>query len=169
MERFDDAVDSEVVRLWPTDPPIGAPAPDITSIAVMDAANVMSRGTSLRAMRRTIAGIVACAVTLAACGGNTAADASLDIETKTGYAVIVEQIADQISIGFSTDRDALAGEAYDVAQAIWRVGEGAWNEPPVSCLGRGQRVQLGITMVENVNRPGLLMERVVWLVCLAPE
>lgn len=120
-------------------------------------------------MRRTIAiGIVACAV-LAACGGDTAADASLDIETKTGYAVIVEQIADQISIGFSTDRDAVAGEAYDVAQAIWRVGEGPWNEPPVSCLGRGQRVQLGITMVENEGRPGLLMERVVWLVCLAPE
>jgi len=145
-------------------------APDITSIAVLDAANVMSRGTSLRAMRRTIAiGIVACGVTLAACGGNIAADASLDIETKTGYAVIVEQIADQISIGFSTDRDAVAGEAYDVAQAIWRVEEGPWNEPPVSCLGRGQRVQLGITMVENEGRPGLLMERVVWLVCLAPE
>jgi hypothetical protein len=121
-------------------------------------------------MRRTIGiGILACGATLAACGGDTVPDASLDIETKTGYAVIVEQIADQISIGFSADRDAAAGEAYDVAQAIWRVGEGPWNEPPVSCLGRGQRIQLGITMVENESRPGLLMERVVWLVCLEPE
>ncbi|HSM02469.1 MAG TPA: hypothetical protein VK960_08560 [Acidimicrobiia bacterium] len=120
-------------------------------------------------MRRpTVLGLIVLGLVAAACGGDTG-PASLDVETKTGYAVIVEETGASLSIGFSTDRDAAAGEAYDVTQAVWRVGEGPWTEPPVSCLGRGQRVQLGITMVEKENRPGLLEERVVWLVCLAPE
>ena len=109
-------------------------------------------------------------LTLAAAGcGSTAEPTSLDIDTQMGYAVIVEQLPDRISIGFNTNRDAAAGEAYDVTQAVWRVGDGPWNEPPVTCLSKGQRVQLGVTMVENETRPGLLMERVVWLVCLPPS
>lgn len=118
---------------------------------------------------RLVIGLSLLVVAAASCGDEAASTASLDIETKTGYAVIVEETGSNISIGFSDDRDALAGEAYDVTQAIWRVGEGPWTEPPASCLGRGQRVQLGITMVENESRPGLLEERVVWLVCLPPE
>jgi hypothetical protein len=102
-----------------------------------------------------------------ACGGGTG-PTSLEIDTTTGYAVIVEQVGAEISIGLNANRDATAGEAYDVSQAIWRIDEGRWNEPPVTCLGRGQRVELGIAMVENQSRPGLLKERVVWLVCLAP-
>ena len=119
-------------------------------------------------MRRIAPALVALTLALAACAAD-ATDASLDIETRTGYAVIVEETGDTLSIGFNADRDAAAGEAFDVTQAVWRVGEGPWNEPPVTCLGRGQRVQLGITQVENESRPGLLKERVVWLVCLAPE
>ena len=119
-------------------------------------------------MRRTLTVLALLGLFGGACAAE-ATDASLDIETRTGYAVIVEETADSLSIGFNADRDAPAGEAFDVTQAIWRVGDGPWNEPPVSCLGRGQRVQLGITQVENEARPGLLEERVVWLVCLAPE
>jgi len=119
-------------------------------------------------MRRIVPGLVALGLAATACAAD-AADTSLDIETRTGYAVIVEEAADSLSIGFNADRDAPAGEAFEVTQAVWRVGDGPWNEPPVTCLGRGQRVQLGITQVENESRPGLLKERVVWLVCLAPE
>jgi len=129
----------------------------------------MGGRTSLADMRRPIViGLMVVGLVASACGDD-AGPASLDIETRTGYAVIVEETGSNISIGFNSDRDAPAGEAFDVTEAIWRVGEGPWNEPPVSCLGRGQRVQLGITMVENESRPGLLKERVVWLVCLAPD
>lgn len=119
-------------------------------------------------MRRIAPALVALALASGACAAD-ATGTSLDIETRTGYAVIVEETAGSLSIGFNADRDAAAGEAFDVTQAVWRVGEGPWNEPPVSCLGRGQRVRLGITQVENEARPGLLKERVVWLVCLDPE
>lgn len=119
-------------------------------------------------MRRPlIIGLATLTLVAAGCG-RTAEPTSLDIDTQMGYAVIVEQLPGRISIGFNTNRDAPAGEAYDVTQAVWRVGDGPWNEPPVSCLSKGQRVELGVTMVENEARPGLLMERVVWLVCLAP-
>jgi hypothetical protein len=118
-------------------------------------------------MRRLIVTGVGFLAIVGACGGD-AGPTSLDVESTTGYAVIVEHVGDQISIGLNADRDATAGEAHDVTQAIWRVESGPWNEPPVTCLGRGQRVELGITMVENEARPGLLKERVVWLVCLAP-
>ncbi|MEX1207672.1 MAG: hypothetical protein WD652_03365 [Acidimicrobiia bacterium] len=116
-------------------------------------------------MRRLPA--IALVIVAAACGGD-AGSTPLEIESTVGYAVIVEQVGEQISIGLNSDRDATAGQAYDVTQAIWRVGDGPWNEPPATCVGRGQRVELGVTMVENETRPGLLMERVVWLVCLAP-
>jgi len=102
-----------------------------------------------------------------ACGGD-ASVTMLDIDTKTGYAVIVERLADRVAIGFNTNRDAAAGEEYEVTQAIWRVDDGPWREPPATCVAKGQRVELGITMVENEARPGLLMERVVWVVCLGP-
>ena len=119
-------------------------------------------------MRRIGLALIALALFVAACAAE-AGDTSLEIETRTGYAVIVEETADALSIGFSADRDAAAGEAFDVTQSVWRIDDGPWNEPPVTCLGRGQRVQLGIAQVENESRPGLLKERVVWLVCLAPE
>lgn len=106
-------------------------------------------------------------ILVTACGGDRGAT-SLEVDTVAGYAVIVQQVGEEISIGLNASRDATAGEAYDVSQAIWRIDEGPWNEPPVTCLGRGQRVELGIAMVENETRPGLLKERVVWLVCLAP-
>jgi len=116
----------------------------------------------LAALAAVLLGLVA-----SSCAGAT--PISLDISTKTGYAVVVEQTADSLSIGFSDNRDAAAGQPYEVTDAIWRVGDGPWLEPPVTCLGRGQRVELGISQVENAARPGLLEERVVWLVCLAPE
>jgi hypothetical protein len=52
---------------------------------------------------------------------------------------------------------------------VWRIEDGPWIEPPVACLGKGQRIELGISQVENEQRPGLLKERVVWVACLAPE
>jgi len=116
---------------------------------------------------RLLAAIAATALVASGCGGGDA-PTTLEIDTRIGYAVIVEELPDRISIGFNTNRDATAGEAYDVSQAIWRVGDGPWNQPPVTCLGRGQRVELGTTMVEDETRPGLLMERVVWVVCLSP-
>ncbi len=119
-------------------------------------------------MRRLI--VIALAlltISAAACTGST--PVSLDITTKTGYVVVVEQAGDSLSIGFSDNRDAAAGQPYEVTDAVWRVADGPWLEPPVTCLGKGQRVELGIAQVENAARPGLLEERVVWLVCLPPE
>lgn len=115
-------------------------------------------------MRRLSSAAAIALVTVTACGGGRAST-SLEIETVVGYAVIVEEVGEQISIGLNSDRDATAGDAYDVSQAIWRIEDGPWNEPPVTCVGRGQRVELGISMVENETRPGLRKERVVWLVC----
>jgi hypothetical protein len=71
-------------------------------------------------------------------------------------------------IGFSADRNAASGEAFDITQAVWRQQDGPWNEPPVTCVGRGQRVELGVSQVQNESQPGLLMDRVVWIACLAP-
>jgi len=118
-------------------------------------------------MRRYALALVVLGAVMSACGGSS--PVSLDVSTKTGYAVIVEQTASTLSIGFAENRDAPAGQPYEVTQAVWRVDAGPWNEPPVTCLGKGQRVELGIAQVENVARPGLLLERVIWLVCLPPE
>lgn len=108
---------------------------------------------------------------LASCGGGTGSTSGpdLEIERRTGYAVIVESRTDGMSIGFSSDRDAAAGDEFDVTDAIWRIDDGPWNEPPVTCLGKGKRIELGISRVENESRPGLLKDRVVWVACLAPE
>jgi hypothetical protein len=116
--------------------------------------------------RRAVVVLVAVGLALGACAGSTML--SLDVTTRTGYAVIVEQTATSLSIGVSDDRDATAGQPYDVTDAIWRIEDGPWNEPPVTCLGRGQRVELGIAQVQNQERPGLLIDRVVWVACLAP-
>lgn len=106
---------------------------------------------------------------VAACGrGGEATGPDLSIERRIGYAVIVETRPDGTSIGFATDRDAAAGDEFEVTDAIWRIADGPWNEPPVGCLGKGQRVELGISRVENITRPGLLKDRVVWVACLAP-
>lgn len=122
-------------------------------------------------MRRLVLVLALCAVFAGGCRGDDGADTdtTLEIESRTGYAVIVDNRGGEISIGFSNDRDAAAGEAFDVTESVWRIEEGPWIEPPATCLGKGQRVELGIAQVENEARPGLLNERVVWLVCLPPE
>lgn len=120
--------------------------------------------------RHVLAAITALGLAFSACGGDGGSTGpDLEVERRIGYAVIVENRPDGLSIGFSTDRDAEAGEEYDVSQSIWRVEDGPWVEPPVSCLGKGQRIELGISQVENEARPGLLKDRVVWVACLAPE
>jgi hypothetical protein len=120
--------------------------------------------------RHCFAGLAVLALVATACGGGAVSTGpDLAVDRRTGYAVIVEMRADGLSIGFSTDRDALAGEEYDVSRSLWRIEDGPWIEPPVSCLGRGQRVELGISQVENEARPGLLKDRVIWVACLAPE
>jgi hypothetical protein len=120
--------------------------------------------------RHCFAGLAVLALVATACGGGAGSTGpDLAVDRRTGYAVIVEMRADGLSIGFSTDRDALAGEEYDVSRSLWRIEDGPWIEPPVSCLGRGQRVELGISQVENEARPGLLKDRVIWVACLAPE
>lgn len=119
---------------------------------------------------RTAAAIVVFGIVMGACGGDSPSTGpDLDIERRVGYAAIVEDRPDGQSIGFSTDRNAAAGEEYDVSESVWRVADGPWMEPPVTCLGRGQRVELGVSQVENEARPGLLKDRVVWIACLAPE
>ena len=122
----------------------------------------------LLAMSRQIAAAATLvALLLSACGSTT--PTSLDVTSRSGYAVIVEDTGTELSVGFSTDRDAAAGQPYEVTDAVWRVGGGPWIEPPVTCLSKGQRVELGIAEGGNESRPGLLIERVVWLVCLPPE
>jgi len=108
--------------------------------------------------------------TRAACssdGGSSSAP-DLEIERKTGYAVVVDESDDTIQIGFSTDRDSPAGDAYDVTESVWRIEDGPWNLPPASCLGIGRRIELGISQVQDEAQPGLLMDRVIWLSCLSP-
>jgi hypothetical protein len=109
-------------------------------------------------------------LTMAACGrddGGTGAD--LTIERRVGYVVALESGGNSLLIGFDENRDARGGEQFEVASALWRVDDGLWNEPPVTCIGLGKRIELGIAEVQNVDRPGLLLERVVWLSCLEAE
>ena len=119
---------------------------------------------------RLLLALFALTLVVAACaGGGSGGGPDLEIERRTGFAVIVENRADGASIGFSADRDAASGEEFDVTESVWRIDVGPWTEPPVACLGRGQRIELGIAQVENEDRPGLLKDRVVWVACLAPE
>lgn len=121
-------------------------------------------------MKARVAGLVAIALAIAACGSNGGGTvgADLEVERRMGFAVIVDQTAGGIEIGFSADRDSQSGEAFDITNALWRIEDGPWNEPPVSCIGKGQRIELGISNVQNETRPGLLKERVIWLSCLPP-
>jgi len=119
---------------------------------------------------RPFAVLAALGLIVSACGGDTASSSpDLEIERRTGFAVIVEQRTDGASIGFNAERDAASGEEFDVSESVWRIEDGPWNEPPVNCLGRGQRIEIGVAQVQNEARPGLLKERVVWVSCLASE
>ena len=121
---------------------------------------------------RTRLALAVVAILLVAAGcadGGSGTGPDLEIERRIGFAVIVENRAEGASIGFSVDRDAVSGEEFDVTDSMWRIDEGPWIEPPVTCLGKGQRVELGVAQVENEERPGLLKDRVVWVACLAPE
>ena len=120
-------------------------------------------------MQRLVTPLIVLAVLVAACGGGTSASSDLEIERRTGYSVIVESRSNGASIGFASDRDAVSGEELDVTESVWRLDDGPWIEPPVTCLGKGQRVEIGVAQVENESRPGLLKERVVWVACLSPE
>jgi len=111
------------------------------------------------------------AVTATACtqddGGSPGAD--LAIERRTGYVVAIEEESAGLMIGFDENRDAPGGEQFDVSGSLWRVDDGLWNEPPVTCLGLGRRVEIGVAEVQNEARPGLLMERVIWVACLEAD
>lgn len=118
-----------------------------------------------------IAAPVALVLLAAGCAEEPAGETSgtdLDIERRLGYAVVVDDEGDQLMVGFSEDRNAASGEAFDITQAVWRIEDGPWNSPPVTCVGRGQRVELGIAQVQHEAQPGLLNDRVVWISCLAP-
>ncbi|MBN2112702.1 MAG: hypothetical protein JW785_01085 [Acidimicrobiia bacterium] len=120
---------------------------------------------------RLILALVVTALLAVACGDETeevAPASDLAIERQVGYAVVVDQTGGRTLIGFSTDRNATSGDSYDVSQAVWRVETGPWNEPPVTCLAVGKRLELGISKVQNASQPGLLKSRVIWLSCLAP-
>lgn len=120
---------------------------------------------------RLILALALTAVLAAACGDKSeeaAPAADLSIERQVGYAVVVDETGGRTLIGFSTDRNATSGDSYDVSQAVWRIEQGPWNEPPVTCLSVGKRLELGISKVQNASQPGLLKNRVIWLSCLAP-
>src|SRR3972149_3100989 len=94
------------------------------------------------AMSRQIAAAATLvALLLSACGSTT--PTSLDVSSRSGYAVIVEDTGTELSVGFSTDRDAAAGQPYEVTDAVWRVGGGPWIEPPVTRLRKGPRGGVG--------------------------
>jgi hypothetical protein len=117
--------------------------------------------------------LAAIALLAAACGGDgeegpAAPAPDLVIDRQVGYAVVVDQTGGRTLIGFNADRNATSGDSYDVTQAVWRVEAGPWNEPPVTCLAVGKRIELGTTKVQNASQQGLLKSRVVWLSCLAP-
>jgi len=121
---------------------------------------------------RFIVVLVAIAVLAIACGGGGESSTpapDLVIERQVGYAVVVDESGGRTLIGFTADRNATSGDSYDVTQAVWRSQDGPWNEPPVTCLGVGRRLELGIAKVQNQAQPGLLKSRVIWLSCLAPE
>jgi hypothetical protein len=123
------------------------------------------------AMRTVLIPFLVVGLLIAACGGDDAAGATPDLEVdrRVGYAVVVEDRPNGLSIGFSDDRDAQSGEEFDLSESIWTTDGGPWLEPPVMCVALGQRIELGVVQVENEARPGLLKDRVVWVACLPPE
>ncbi len=123
------------------------------------------------ARSRLIVALVLLALLVAACGKEEqgpAAAPDLSVDRQVGYAVVVDETGGRILIGFSTDRNATSGDSYDVSQAVWRVEAGPWNEPPITCLSVGKRLELGTSKVQNAAQPGLLKNRVIWVSCLAP-
>lgn len=121
--------------------------------------------------RRLAVTVALMSLAAAACnqdGGGGSSGGDLAIERRAGYAVVVDSDGGGITIGFSTDRDAPGGAAFEVTDALWRVDDGAWTVPPVTCLALGQRIELGVAQVQDQARPGLLFERVVWVSCLGP-
>lgn len=118
-------------------------------------------------MRRFALTLTALALVLAACAGDSSSGPDLEIERRTGYSVVVDDTGGTVSIGFSEDRDAVSGDEFVVTESIWRVDDGPWNQPPVACLGKGQKVELGVTQVQDADRPGLLKERVIWVACIS--
>ena len=123
------------------------------------------------AKSRLIVALLLVAGLAAACGekGQEATPTpDLSIERQVGYAVVVDETGGRTLIGFSTDRNATSGDSYDVSQAVWRVEAGPWNEPPITCLAVGKRLELGISKVQNSAQPGLLKNRVIWVSCLSP-
>ncbi|MFH1329585.1 MAG: hypothetical protein ABIJ48_02840 [Actinomycetota bacterium] len=120
---------------------------------------------------RLVLALALTALLVAACGEEgeqPVVTPDLSIDRQVGYAVVVDQTGGRTLIGFSTDRNAISGDSYDVSQAVWRVEAGPWNEPLVTCLAVGKRLELGISKVQNASQPGLLKNRVIWLSCLAP-
>jgi hypothetical protein len=123
------------------------------------------------ARSRLIVALVLAAWLAAACGEKAQEPAptpDLSIDRQVGYAVVVDETGGRTLIGFSTDRNATSGDSYDVSQAVWRVETGPWNEPPITCLAVGKRLELGISKVQNSSQPGLLKNRVIWVSCLSP-
>lgn len=126
---------------------------------------------ALSISRRVAVILALMSVVAAACnkdGGDDAVGGDLAVERRAGYAVVVDTSGGGITIGFSADRDAPGGTAFDVSDALWRVDDGPWTVPPATCLALGQRIELGVTEVQDELRPGLLFERVVWVSCLGP-
>jgi hypothetical protein len=110
-------------------------------------------------------------VVVAGCGEEepgTTPGPDMVIERREGYAVVVDETAVGLMIGFNQDRNATSGEGFDISESVWRQGDGPWNEPPATCVRVGQHVELGVTQVQNESQPGLLRDRVIWVACLAP-
>lgn len=117
-------------------------------------------------MRRWIALAIISALVLAACGGDAAPGPDLEIERRTGFVVAVERSGGSVLIGFNVDEDAITGDALDVTEALWRVDEGPFTEPPPTCITAGSRVEVGVSKVQRSDAPGLVEDRVVWVSCL---
>ncbi len=81
---------------------------------------------------------------------------------------LIGQVVYHGHVSISTVRDSVSGEELDVTESVWRIDDGSWTEPSVTCMSKGQRIELCIAQVENEGRPGLLKDRVVWVAYLAP-
>lgn len=120
-------------------------------------------------MRRTTAFMLFSILVLAACGGGGTPGADLEIERRTGFIVAVDRSGGSILVGFNIDEDAITGDALDVTDAMWRIDDGPFTEPPPTCVMAGQRIEIGVSSVQRAGSPGLTEDRVVWVSCLSPE
>jgi hypothetical protein len=121
---------------------------------------------------RLILALAATLMLAVACGDDTEGAATtgpdLVIERRTGYAVQVDQSSGRLLIAFNADRSAVAGETYDLSDALWRTEDGLWTEPPATCITPNAGLEIGVAEVQNIGRPGFLDERVIWVGCLSP-